>query len=166
MSYLARGISWHRENEQPLPSARPFDISPPIDPVLRISPLVLHDARASREPMQSMPLLRHVLNEDALTRQLGDEEARVLVEWLVDWAELLAKESDSDQEAWDGLRQLCRKARGISRFVQLWTEESSRGAAVQLAAAEKFAWPLPFMEEDPAELMVRILAWEDRTILV
>jgi hypothetical protein len=116
--------------------------------------------------MQSMPLLRHILNEEALTRGLGDEEARVLVEWLVDWAEVLALDSDSEQEAWDGLRRLCRRGRGISRFVQLWAEADSRGAAVQLAASEKFAWPLPFMEEDPAELMVRILAWEDRTILV
>ncbi len=116
--------------------------------------------------MQSMPLLRHILSEDALTRGLGDEEARVLIEWLVDWAELLAKDSDNDREAWDGLRRICRRARGISRFVQLWTDEYSRGPAIQLAAAEKFAWPLPIMEEDPAELMVRILAWEDRTILV
>ena len=116
--------------------------------------------------MQSKPLLRHILNEDALTRGLGDEEARVLVEWLVDWAELLADESESEQAAWAGLRMICRRARGISRFVHLWSEESSRAAAVQLAAAERFCWPLPFMEEDPAELMVRILAWEDRMIQV
>jgi hypothetical protein len=117
--------------------------------------------------MQSRPLLRHILNEEALTRGLGDEEARVLVEWLVDWAELLAVESDSDDAAWTGVRHLCRRARGIGRFVQLWMDEPSRGAAVQLAAAERFCWPLPASdEEEPVELMVRILAWEDRMIQV
>ena len=116
--------------------------------------------------MQSMPLLRHILNEEALTRGLGDAEARVLIEWLVDWAELLAEEADSEQEAWTGLKKVCRRARGIGRFITLWAEERSRGAAAQLAATERFSWPLPIMEEDPTDLMLRILAWEDRTILV
>ena len=83
----------------------------------------------------------------------------------MDWAELLAVESESEQAAWDGLRLRCR-ARGIGRFVQFWSDEKSRAAAVQLAAVERFSWPLPVMEEDPAELMVRILAWEDRMIQV
>jgi hypothetical protein len=116
--------------------------------------------------MQSMPLLRHIFNEESLTRGLGDEEARVLVEWLADWAELLAEESDSEQEAWEGLRKLCRLARSVGRFVLLWSESKSRSAAVQLAAVERFTWPLPIADEDLAELMARILAWEDRMILV
>lgn len=116
--------------------------------------------------MQSMPLLRHIFNEESLTRGLGDGEAKVLVEWLAEWAELLAAESDSEDEAWDGLRKICRRARGISRFVLLWSEYSSRGAAVQLAGVERFSWPLPIEDEDPADLMERILAWEDRMIVV
>ncbi len=116
--------------------------------------------------MQSMPLLRHVLNDEAITRGLGDAEARVIVEWLADWAELLADEAESEEEAWAGVRKLCRRARGISRFVYLWSEERSHGAAVQLAATERYAWPLPMIDEDLTDLTVRILAWEDRTILV
>ena len=116
--------------------------------------------------MPSMPLLRHILDDESLTRGLGDEEARVLVEWLVEWAELLAEEAESERAAWEGLRLLCRKARGIGRFVRLWAYEDARGAASQLAAAERFHWPLPVMDEDPAELMLRILKWEDRQIVV
>ncbi len=89
-----------------------------------------------------------------------------MVEWLVDWAELLGEEAESEASAWNGLRMVCRRARGIGRFVALWSRECSRGAAGQLAAAERFAWPLPITDEDPTELMLRILAWEDRQILV
>jgi len=116
--------------------------------------------------MQCRPLLRYIFDDESLTRGLGDAEARVLVEWLADWAELLAGEAESDQEAWTGIRQLCRRARGLSRFVQLWSEPVSRGSAVQLAAVERFSWPLPVEDEEPAELMARILEWEDRMIVV
>jgi len=115
--------------------------------------------------MQSTPLLRHVLGDEAITRGLGDEEARILVEWLVEWAELLADELESDEAAWDGIRVLCRRARGFSRFVTLWSCYDSRGAAAQLAAAEQFEWPLPVDDEDPADLMQRILKWEDRQLV-
>ena len=116
--------------------------------------------------MQCSPLVRHVLHDEALTRGLGDAEARVLVEWLVEWAELLDGEAETNEAAWSGLRIVCRRARGISRFITLWSQEGSRGSAAQLAAAERFAWPLPISDEDPTELMVRILEWEDRQILV
>ena len=116
--------------------------------------------------MQASPLLRHVLQDEAVTRGLGDPEARVLVEWLVDWAELLAAESDSEEEAWAGLRTVCRRARGISRFVALWSDFDLRGAAVQLAACEQLHFPLPTEDEDPAELVARILTWEDHHLLV
>src|SRR5438132_8189550 len=46
-------------------------------------------------PMQANPLLHHILDDDALTRCLGDAEARVLVEWLVEQAELLGENSSS-----------------------------------------------------------------------
>jgi hypothetical protein len=115
--------------------------------------------------MESSPLLRHVLHDEGLTRGLGDAEARMLVEWLVDWAELLADIAESEDEAWQRLRQLCQRARAISRFVSLWSEQASRGAATQLAATERFTWPLPSESLDPGELMGRILDWESRHLL-
>jgi hypothetical protein len=115
--------------------------------------------------MHSSPLLRHILHDESLTRGLGDEEARILIEWLVEWAELLAEDLESEQAAWDGLGTLCQMARGIGRFVQLWSHDDSRGSAAQLAAVERFRWPLPVSDEDPADLMFRILKWEDRELV-
>lgn len=115
--------------------------------------------------MDSGPLLRHVLQDEGLTRGLGDVEARMLVEWVVDWAELLADIADSEEEAWQRLRGLCRRARAIGRFVALWSEKPSRGAATQLAATERFAWPLPSDPIEAGELMGRILDWESRHLL-
>jgi hypothetical protein len=107
-----------------------------------------------------MPLLSHILRDDALTRGLGDVEARILIEWLVDFAERLADDSCSDQMANQQIRNLCRRGRAIARFVWLWSTPSSRGAAAQLAAAERFAWPLPPPEADACEVMQAILVWE------
>ncbi len=116
--------------------------------------------------MLAKRLTRHVLQDEALTRGLGDAEARVLIEWLVDWAELLAEDAECEEDAWKGIRFLCRRARGIGRFVCLWMEPETRGAAAQLAGSERFHWPLPTEDEDPTELMSRILVWEDRQILI
>jgi hypothetical protein len=115
--------------------------------------------------MQSSPLVRHILRDDNLTRGLGDVEARMLVEWLVDWAELLADVTETEEAAWERLHGLCRRARAIGRFVVLWAEPPSRGAATQLAAAERFTWPLPSDPVDSGELMGQILDWESRHLL-
>ena len=87
------------------------------------------------------PLLRHVLRDEGLTRGLGDIEARMLIEWVTDWTELLADAARTEDDAWSCVRRLCRRARAIGRFVRLWTNPDSRGAAGQLAAAERFSWP-------------------------
>jgi hypothetical protein len=116
--------------------------------------------------MDSMPLIRRVVNDESLTRHLGDAEARVLIEWLVDWAELLASDSDTKEQAWEGLQTVCRRARSISRFVELWSGEDSKPAAIQLAGVERFAWPLPAADDEPVALMLRILSWEDRILIV
>jgi hypothetical protein len=108
------------------------------------------------------PLLRHVLRDEALTRGLGDIEARMLVEWVTDWTELLAEAARSDEDAWSCVRRLCRRGRAISRFVQLWNDPTARGAAAQLAGAERFGWPLPNADMDPADLMHHILTWENQ----
>ena len=110
--------------------------------------------------MLANPLLNHILCDEALTRQLGDAEARVLVEWLVDQAEVLA-ETRSPEEATGEVRRLCRRGRAIARFVALWGQPRSRGAACQLAASERLHWPLPEAAVDPCELMQAIVSWED-----
>jgi len=111
--------------------------------------------------MLAKPLLSDILRDDGLTRGLGDPEARLLVEWLVDRAEGLAA-GPGDPAA--GVRSLCRRARAISCFVRLWCHGGSRGAAVQLAAVERFNWPLPTHTIDPCELMHLILTWEEHQL--
>ncbi len=113
-------------------------------------------------PVACEPLLRYVLREEALTRGLGDIEARMLVEWVADWTQLFADGAQSEAEAWSCIRRLCRRGRAIARFVQLWCCPSSRGAAAQLAAAERFRWPLPARPIDPPDLMHHILTWENQ----
>ena len=45
------------------------------------------------------PLIRGIVRDEALTRGLGDIEARMLVEWVVHWAELLAEAAQSFEDA-------------------------------------------------------------------
>ena len=92
--------------------------------------------------MTGRTLLHPILDDEALTRRLGDAEARVLVEWLVDQAEFLARDA-TPEAAEREVGRLCRRGRAIARFVSLWCHERAPGAAGQLAAVERFAWPLP-----------------------
>ena len=112
--------------------------------------------------MQSTPLLRHILRDEAVTRGLGDVEARMVVEWLADRTERVAQRTADEAAGWAQVRDLCRRARVIACFVRLWGVPGSRGSAVQLAAAERMLWPLPAGDVDPGELMEGILAWTDR----
>jgi hypothetical protein len=105
------------------------------------------------------PLLRQVLQSEALTRGLEDPEARVLVEWLADMVERLAADAAAETTLPRSLDQLTQKARAIARFVSLWCQ-GERGSAVQLAAVERFSWPLPTTAVDPCELMKAILSRE------
>jgi hypothetical protein len=125
--------------------------------ILRAPPAML-----GRMPMLARRLVSQVLEDDALTRGLGDPEARVLVEWLVEHAERIAEELPHESAARNELGRLCRRGRSVSRFVILWCHQGACGAAGQLAAAERFAWPLPPATVDPCELMEAILSWEDR----
>ena len=114
--------------------------------------------------MLAKPLLGHILGNEALTRGLGDPEARMLVEWLVEQAEQFAADETPQALGEDAVcrhvHQLCRRGRAIGRFVTLWCHEGERGAAHQLAAAERFSWPLPSCAVDPCELMAGILSCE------
>jgi hypothetical protein len=104
-------------------------------------------------------LLRPILFDEALTRHLGDAEARILVEWLVERAERLAAEADAEAR----VQALCRRARAISLFVSLWCHRGQPGAAAQLANAERFDWPLTEPEIDADILMEHILSYEGST---
>ena len=112
--------------------------------------------------MQSNPLVRHILRDEAVTRGLGDVEARMIVEWLADRTEQVARATADEALGWGQVRALCRRARVIACFVRLWGVSGSRGSAVQLAAAERMLWPLPVGDVDAGELMEGILAWVDR----
>jgi hypothetical protein len=116
------------------------------------------------ERMRAKPLLAHVLDNDGLTRGLADPEARILVEWLVERTEQLAESATCESRARAEVQGLCRKARAIGRFVSLWGQPRERGGATQLAAAERFTWPLPTTADDPCELMHFILEWETRQL--
>jgi hypothetical protein len=106
-------------------------------------------------------LLNRVLDDEAITRGLGDAEARVLVEWLVERTESLEGDG-GDLDADVEVRRLCRRARAVSRFVQLWCHQRACGAALQLAAVERFGWPLPDERDvDAYDLMQAILEWEE-----
>jgi len=112
--------------------------------------------------MQSTPLVRHILRDEAVTRGLGDVEARMIVEWLAVRAEQIALTAANEAIGWESLRNVCRRARVIACFCRLWAVRATRGAAIQLVASERLHWPLPTGEVDPGELMECILAWVDR----
>lgn len=103
--------------------------------------------------------LHLILTDEALTRGLGDAEARVLIEWLVECAERLPS-SSTLPEATTEIKRLCRKGRAIARFVCLWSD-GDRAGACQLAASERFSWPLPDGATiDSYELMHHIVSKE------
>lgn len=112
--------------------------------------------------MLARSLINQVLDNEALTRNLADPEARILVEWLVDQAERLARKPPKKPDAKELMTHLCRRARAIGRFVGLWCHQNAPGPAYQLAAVERFAWPLPTEPLDACELMEAILDWEAR----
>jgi hypothetical protein len=111
--------------------------------------------------MSMRAFLAPILNDDRLTRGLDDAEARMLVEWLIAQAEGL---SARDPSANLKVARRVKRARGIARFVALWCHERSAGAALQLAATERFGWPLPVREMDACDLMHDILAWEQEAL--
>jgi hypothetical protein len=108
--------------------------------------------------MLTRDLLAPILEDEALTRGLGDAEASMLVQWLVDQA-------DRGAAAGAGARDvhlLCRWGRAVCRFVYLWCHAGLPGPAIQLAASERFEWPLPATWLEPCDLMEQILAYHAR----
>jgi hypothetical protein len=103
--------------------------------------------------------LNHILGDEALTRHLGDAEARILVEWLVEQAERLGERLPAGEVGGE-VRRLRRRGRALARFVRLWCFDNLPGAAAQLAASEQFHWPLPDGPIEPALLMQHAVDWE------
>jgi hypothetical protein len=114
--------------------------------------------------MPAIGVLSQIVDNEALTRGLADPEARMLVEWLVEQAERLARVAPSEEELAAQVARLCRRARAAARFVGLWCHERGWRAACQLAAAERFAWDLPTGAIDPCELMQEILFCEGEAL--
>lgn len=111
--------------------------------------------------MPPLSILRPILDDEALSRILGDAEAQLLFEWLVERAELAAAKAGSAETAARAVGELARRARSIAKFIALWCDAADRGAAGQLASAERFEWPLPPPEIDAWSLTGRILRFED-----
>jgi hypothetical protein len=112
------------------------------------------------EAMSLTTVLNLILHNERLTRGLEDAEARMLIEWLVERAETEHGDAASEQEVRDVTLRRCQRARAIARFVALWCHDRSYGAALQLAATERFTWPLPTEPMDPCDLMNEILTFE------
>ena len=110
--------------------------------------------------MLAKALLSPILDDESLTRGLGDAEARVLIEWLVDRMETCHAGNRSDERTREEVTFWCRRARALGRFVILWCHQNNHGAACQLAATERFPWPFPPIDADACDLMIDILAWE------
>ncbi len=106
-------------------------------------------------------LLSTILRDERLTRGLGDAEARILIEWLVVRTEEQNDKDAGEQSLRAFVAALCQRARAIARFVTLWCHQHLHGPAIQLAATERFIWPLPTDVVDPCDLMLEILAWEE-----
>jgi hypothetical protein len=113
--------------------------------------------------MPAIGVLSQIVDNEALTRGLGDPEARMLIEWLVEHAERWSAEAAADIVEAEVAR-LCRRARAVARFVNLWCYERGRRAACQLAAVERFVWELPTRMMDPCELMQEILFCEGEAL--
>ncbi len=102
--------------------------------------------------------LNRILYDDSLTRHLGDEEARVLIEWLADAAERIPP--DPAEAAAAAAEALCRRGRVLSRLVRLWCHDGEQGAAAQLAVCEGLVTALPSGHADPYLVMRRLVIHE------
>lgn len=111
--------------------------------------------------MQTRQLINRVLCDEGLTRGLGDAEAKILVEWLVEWFELLTESRLAAETFTPIWQQLCYRCRVFARLVALWCHQSGWAGALQLAACERLEFAPPRSLTDPCELMQQLLDTED-----
>jgi hypothetical protein len=118
------------------------------------------EKRAFADMVQAKSLIDRVLDDEAITAGLEDPEARLLVEWLVEQTEHIARSAASPQQAKERVERLCHYARALRQFLVLWCYDKNPGSAAQLAATQKFAWPLPSAEEENAlSILQQVLLW-------
>jgi hypothetical protein len=108
--------------------------------------------------MLARAFLDPILFDDRLTASLGDAEARLLVEFLVDQAERL-EGLRPDEAVHRAVARLCLRGRVLGRVVRLWHDHECM-AATQLAASEGLAEALPNRRVDGCRLMERLIAVE------
>jgi hypothetical protein len=102
--------------------------------------------------------INRILYDDRLTRSLGDEEARALIDWLADAADQIPPEPED--EALAGVEALYLRGRVLARLCRLLCHERQPGAAAQLAACEGLALALPPEEADPYQVMRMLVIHE------
>jgi len=123
------------------------------------------EKRALADMVDVKSLIDRVLDDEAITAGLEDPEARLLVEWLAEQTEYIARSATSPQQAKEWVERLCHYARALRQFLILWCYDRNPGSAAQLAATQKFAWPLPSAEEENAlRILQQILLWHAKNV--
>ncbi|MFQ3650786.1 MAG: hypothetical protein SNJ75_10665 [Gemmataceae bacterium] len=108
--------------------------------------------------MLARAFLNPILFDERLTAALGDAEACLLVNFLVDQAERLDG-LQPEEAVWKAIAHLCQRGRVLGRVVQLWHDQQCL-AATQLAASEGLAEALPSRRLDSCRLLERMIALE------
>lgn len=115
--------------------------------------------------MDKASWLRRVLAEEALTRGLGDPEARILMDWLSEQIEHLPVLPPTRLA--EAVTSLCRQARHARSFVVMWCHEFNHEGAIQLAAVAGLAERLPASNLlHPCDVMEHLLASPNQTAKV
>ena len=102
-----------------------------------------------------------ILDDEAVSRNLGDAEARLLFEWLVERAELAAAKADTEVAAERAVAALSRSG-ALDRQVRLaLVQAADQGAGRAARLGRALDWPLPPADIDAWSLTGRILRFED-----
>lgn len=98
-----------------------------------LSSIRLHDPRTLGNGMDAEPLIERILNDEGLTGDLPEQEAELLIKWLVTRAEMLAKTEKLLPTAQKRLEEVCRNARGaVQVFVAGMAKQDPSKIAQQL----------------------------------
>lgn len=93
--------------------------------------------------MQAEMFVSRVLDDEGLIDGLDEDEAGLLVEWLVQRTERIAASAKQEVDAWKQVEMLCKRGRAIARLVVLACQKNDQAGAAQLAERERLPWPPP-----------------------